>query len=243
MVRIAMLATLAAALWAAAPAQAGALPGSLDTTATTAVQQTTATVAAVTQAVPGTTTSAPEAPSAEPVVRTAAAAAGAATETASTTADAAVPPPPAAHHRVLRDSVQGGHLTHPKALSSTRDRGPARTGRAGRARPQDRVGDPRSDHGASSATVPPSARSQADGAASLRASAGASRDHRPASPEPVPAAGGGAVASAAAGFAAGGLALLAAAVCLAGPRLRRRLFIPPRLPRPVAFVALLERPG
>jgi hypothetical protein len=68
--------------------------------------------------------------------------------------------------------------------------------------------------------------------------------HRPAAPDPEPRTGGGNAASApAAGFALGGAALLTLAVCLAGPRLRRRLLIRPAVPRPVAFVALLERPG
>ena len=68
--------------------------------------------------------------------------------------------------------------------------------------------------------------------------------HHPAAPDPAPRSGGGNVASApAAGFALGGAALLALVVCLAGPRLRRRLLIRPAVLRPVAFVALLERPG
>jgi hypothetical protein len=68
--------------------------------------------------------------------------------------------------------------------------------------------------------------------------------HPPAAPDPEPRTGGGNAASApAAGFALGGVALLTLAVCLAGPRLRRRLLIRPAVPRPVAFVALLERPG
>jgi hypothetical protein len=69
--------------------------------------------------------------------------------------------------------------------------------------------------------------------------------HRhPAAPDPAPRTGGGTVASApAAGFALGGAALLTLAVCLAGPRLRRRLLIRLAVLRPVAFVALLERPG
>jgi hypothetical protein len=56
--------------------------------------------------------------------------------------------------------------------------------------------------------------------------------------------GGSGATAPAAGFAfGGGLALLAAAVCLAGPRLRRRLVIRLAALRPVAFVVLLERPG
>ncbi len=67
----------------------------------------------------------------------------------------------------------------------------------------------------------------------------------PAAPDQAPPVTGGTGATApAAGFAfGGGLALLAAAVCLAGPRLRRRLVIRLAALRPVAFVVLLERPG
>jgi hypothetical protein len=67
----------------------------------------------------------------------------------------------------------------------------------------------------------------------------------PAAPDRTPPVTSGTGATApAAGFAFGGcLALLAAAVCLAGPRLRRRLVIRPAALRPVAFVVLLERPG
>jgi len=67
----------------------------------------------------------------------------------------------------------------------------------------------------------------------------------PAVPDQAPPVTGGTGATApAAGFAfGGGLALLAAAVCLAGPRLRRRLVIRLAALRPVAFVVLLERPG
>jgi hypothetical protein len=67
----------------------------------------------------------------------------------------------------------------------------------------------------------------------------------PAPDRAPPASGGGAASSApAAGLSlGGGLALLAAAVCLAGPSLRRRLPIEPAALRPIAFVSLLERPG
>ena len=74
----------------------------------------------------------------------------------------------------------------------------------------------------------------------------ASPEQRPPAPDRAPpTSGGGAASSApAAGLALGaGLALLAVAVSLAGPRLRRRLLIEPAALRPVAFVSLLERPG
>jgi hypothetical protein len=67
---------------------------------------------------------------------------------------------------------------------------------------------------------------------------------RPSAPDRTPpTSGGGAASAPAAGLSLGGLALLAVVICLAGPRLGRRLLIQPAGPRPVAFVALLERPG
>jgi hypothetical protein len=67
----------------------------------------------------------------------------------------------------------------------------------------------------------------------------------PAAPDSTPPVTGGTAATAqTAGFAfGGGIALLAVTVCLAGPRLRRRLVFRPAALRPVAFVVLLERPG
>jgi hypothetical protein len=64
----------------------------------------------------------------------------------------------------------------------------------------------------------------------------------PPSPLPAPHADGGISAGPAAGFA-GGLAMLAVALVLVAPRMRRRLPIDLAALRPVAFVALLERPG
>jgi hypothetical protein len=60
--------------------------------------------------------------------------------------------------------------------------------------------------------------------------------------QPAPNADGG-VSAGAAGLFAGGLAMLAGALMLVAPRLHRKLLIDPAAPRPVAFVALLERPG
>jgi hypothetical protein len=66
----------------------------------------------------------------------------------------------------------------------------------------------------------------------------------PSDPQPLPPTMGGTAATApAAGFGFAGLALLTAAVCLVGPRLRRRLVTRPAALRPVTFVVLLERPG
>lgn len=67
---------------------------------------------------------------------------------------------------------------------------------------------------------------------------------RPASPDPLPAAGGGSsAAAAAAGFSLGGLALLLATLLLARPALRRRMPSRTVTAWPSAFVPLLERPG
>jgi hypothetical protein len=77
--------------------------------------------------------------------------------------------------------------------------------------------------------------------ASHPATAGPERDGPPV-PQPGPHAEGG-VSSGAAGLFAGGAAMLTGALILVAPRLRRRLLIDPAVLRPVAFVALLERPG
>jgi hypothetical protein len=78
-----------------------------------------------------------------------------------------------------------------------------------------------------------------------RATAAAPHGVRPGESDTGPSTNGGGTASPApASFYFGGLALLAlSSLCLAGPRLCRRLLIQPATLRPVAFVALLERPG
>ena len=69
----------------------------------------------------------------------------------------------------------------------------------------------------------------------------------PAVPAPEPSsglAGAGGAAGGSSGFSSGGgLALLVAALLLAGPRLHRRLSLLPAVCRPVAFLVVLERPG
>jgi hypothetical protein len=76
-----------------------------------------------------------------------------------------------------------------------------------------------------------------------RAAASDAKD-RPTPSHRAPSTPESGVASApSAGLSLGGLALLAVGVCLAGPRLRRRLAISPVAIRSVAFVSLLERPG
>jgi hypothetical protein len=78
------------------------------------------------------------------------------------------------------------------------------------------------------------------------ASDGVATPARPA-PQPEPASGfmAGATASGASTIFlfGGGLALLIAALLLAGPGLLRRLTMPPAVCRPAAFVVVLERPG
>jgi hypothetical protein len=78
------------------------------------------------------------------------------------------------------------------------------------------------------------------------ASDGVATPARPA-PQPEPASGfmAGATASGASTIFlfGGGLALLIAALLLAGPGLLRRLTVPPAVCRPTAFVVVLERPG
>jgi hypothetical protein len=67
----------------------------------------------------------------------------------------------------------------------------------------------------------------------------------PAAPEPSSGLTAGAPASGASAALSfgGGLALLVAALLLAGPRLRRRLRMLPAVCRPAAFLVVLERPG
>ena len=65
-------------------------------------------------------------------------------------------------------------------------------------------------------------------------------------PEPASGSTGGAPFSgpSASFFFGGGIALLVSALLLtAGPRLRRHLAMPTAVCRPLAFVAVLERPG
>jgi hypothetical protein len=64
----------------------------------------------------------------------------------------------------------------------------------------------------------------------------------PPNPAPAPRSDGGLSAGTSALFA-GGLGMLAGALILVAPRWRRRLPPERAVLRPVAFVALLERPG
>jgi hypothetical protein len=78
----------------------------------------------------------------------------------------------------------------------------------------------------------------------LTAEAARSPADPPITPDRRSGATGGAPASVgAASLYSGALAVLAAALCLAGPALRRRLRLRPATSWPGAFVPLLERPG
>jgi hypothetical protein len=152
------------------------------------------------------------------------------------TTGAAVPSPavavPASH---LREPGHG-RVSHISASASRRPSGerverPGTSNRA--ARP--------SRSAAHTATGPRPTR-QAEAAVS------AARSATPAQQAPEPRSGlsgaDGAAAGSSSGFSfGGGLALLVAALLLAGPRLRRRLSPLPVVCRPVAFLVVLERPG
>jgi hypothetical protein len=77
-----------------------------------------------------------------------------------------------------------------------------------------------------------------------RASNGAALDREPASQDDGVPAGPGSTASASStSFSLGALALLAAALLLAGPAAGRRLRVDRAFARPTLFVSVLERPG
>ena len=237
MVRLTLLAGAVTALCASmvAPAQAGVLPDDLGASATTTVQQAatgaTDTVRTTVNAAGETTAASTHqtAPAAEPVVQHATAIAQPAAEgtsqtvarVTSTRTDDGRPP--------AGISSSAGH-----AARADRPRGP---GHGGASAAQ---GGPRAAlaHPLRPAAPAPAA---ANRASEPRHTTSGDRSPRP---DGTPSSLGGTPASAPAGaFAFGGLALLTAFALMAGPRLRRRLVIRPAALRPVAFVALLERPG
>ena len=75
------------------------------------------------------------------------------------------------------------------------------------------------------------------------ASEGAPEDGSSARSHDLPAIGGGSASAPGTGAGLGGLALLAIALCLTGPRVLRSLLTPPAEMRPALFVSALERPG
>jgi hypothetical protein len=229
MVRVIGLAVAVAACWACAPARADVLP--LETPSAT-VPATVKVVSSVSPAVGQIATSAPAAPApADETIRNATAAAEPAVKAAVTTTTVQVAQGRAGDSGGLR--VGASSL---RRVPSARLRRPA-------------VSDEPSAPGR--ATRPPRyadrspellRHAPANGAAaSLPATARPERD-APLHQQPAPRAGGG-ISAGAAGLFAGGLAMLAGALMLVAPRLQRRLLIDPAALRPVAFVALLERPG
>jgi hypothetical protein len=235
MVRFIPLALLVAACWAAAPAQADVVPAAgqaliaqAPTTTVAAVSEATAVTTSVAPSVKrvgadATTKAGPAASAADPTIRNAA-------ELSQPTTDAA------GYTTASFASPQADGAKGPQASS-------LRPGASARFRSSGRLpaGSSAAHRGAGAAL--PHFDGRAPRAAVPRAAGVASKD-APAAPEPGAYAGGAAGASAGAGsFFFGGMALLAAALCLAGPRLRRRLLIRPAASVPVVFVSLLERPG
>jgi hypothetical protein len=225
MVRLVVLTVLASACLAAAPAaQAADLPVDVQSSVAAAVDQAQAVAGTATQAAPAATPQV-SANTTTPVVGSAADLAQPAAKAAEYTAAAAV--------SVIADGprdTDGG----PPVRSARFKQGHGHTGSsAARARGRAALSrDP----------VSTTVAAQAVGHAS-HATGAAPRQH-PAAPDRAPStAGGGAASAPAAGLSLGGLALLAIAISLAGPRLRRRLATQPFAVRPAAFVSLLERPG
>ena len=237
MVRLALLAGAVIALCAfmTGPARAGVVPDDLGTSAgatvTTTVQQTATGVTGTARTTVNTVgdhaaaAARETAPAAEPAVRHATAIAQPAAESpslivakvTSTRTDDGRPPAgisSSAGHAARADGPRGhGHI------GAT----------AARGGPRAALADP--------------LRTAAPAPAASEPRHVTSGDRSPR-PDGTPTSAGGSPASAPGGaFAFGGLALLGAVAVLAGPRLRRRLLIRPAVIRPVAFVALLERPG
>jgi hypothetical protein len=243
MVRLALVLALAATLCVAAPASANPLTQGVAATVTGTVQQATTTVDAVvpdtSAALPG-----PAGTAVQTVVETTSTAAKPATESvtkAAASVPVAVPAPAPAATETSSSPRASTPPTH--ALSSSRDRGPARELRVGRDRAEAEA-----HHQARPVQMPASASLAADGVA-VTATASADGPQAPAAgpdredrhaPSFVPASGS---ASAASSFFFAGAALLAGLFCLTGPRLVRRLPTAPVEYRPVAFASSLERPG
>jgi hypothetical protein len=254
MARLALLAIVSAACLAAAPAQADVLPVDPGTSVATTVQQAPPATTTVRDTAAGVTSSVrsavgqaseqastktgAKAPPADPTVGTATSLAEPAVERLDHTAAAAAAAVPS--------RADGSGELH-AGVSSTPPEGSARL-----ARPRDhrRTGASAAQQGPRAAlahladVAPAPIAADADIAGAPPRAGNRVAEERSPAPDRLPSAGGGGAASApAAGFAFGGLALLAFAVCLAGPRLHRRLLIRPAALRPVVFVSLLERPG
>jgi hypothetical protein len=227
MVRLIGLAVAVAACWACAPAQADVLPVQLPTATVPAAVKA---VSSVSPAVGQIATSAPAGPtSADDTVRNATAAAKPAVKAAVATTTLQVARGRAGDSGDLRVGasslrrVSTARLRH--AAASREPSAPVRATQAPRSADRSPV---LLRHAQAAATShPPTARPERGG---------------PLHTQPASGADGG-VSAGAAGLFAGGLAMLAGALMLVAPRLHRRLLIDPAVPRPVAFVALLERPG
>jgi hypothetical protein len=232
MVRLALLAVLVAACLAAAPAaQAADLPVSVPAIAGAVVAQAPAPVAEAATTVASTVRPASRqvaVPATAPAVDAA----------------AALPEPTARPAEYTTAAAISMISDGPVAAD---DAAPSRSARFhGRARGHTDSGAVRrpGHHAPERAAGPVSAPAPAEVARHVPRAAASTFDERPIAPDRMPSGPRGGVTSApAAALWLGGLALLAFALCLAGPRLCRRLLIPPIAPRSVAFVSLLERPG
>jgi hypothetical protein len=227
MVRVIGLAVVVAACWACAPAQADVLPVELPSAAVPAAAKV---VGSVTPAVGQIAARAPAAPTpAEDTIRNARAAAQPAVKATVTTTTGRLAQGRAGDSGGLRVGasslrrVPSARLRH--AAASNEPSAPVRGTPAPLSADRSPVLLPHAP--AVIASHPAAARPERD---------------EPPYPQPATSADGG-VSAGAAGLFAGGLAMLAGALLLVAPRLHRRLLIDPAAPRPIAFVALLERPG
>ena len=233
MVRVIGLAAAVVACWACAPAQAGTLPVDLPPASVPQVSLPAAEQVAndVTPVVRQVTDRLPAVPTTSETLRKTTAAAQPAVDAAvaTTATTARVAQGRAGESGGLRVGASSlrrapsARLRHPAHSASA----PPKATRAAHA-PLAAPADPASH-------VSPAAA----GAAAQPTSSAPERSPQAAPPRGVSADGG---ISAGSGFA-GGLAVLAAALILMAPRLRRRFSIDPAALRPIAFVALLERPG
>jgi hypothetical protein len=229
MVRFVLLAVLMSACLAAAPAaQAADLPVDVQSAATAAVDQTQAVVATA------TTTTKTAAPATPPV------------------STDATPPAVAAAAELAHPAAGPAEYTAASANSviadGSRDTDGAAPVRSARFKQGHRhtsgSGAERAGHRAALGRHPVSTTAPTQAVDQASRATGTTPKQQPAKPDRSPSSSGGGAASAPpAGLSLGGLALLAIAISLAGPRLRRRLSIRPAAIRPVTFVSLLERPG
>jgi hypothetical protein len=230
MVRVIGLAAAVVACWTCAPAQAAVLGVEVPATSVPAVPAADPVVSKVTPVVDQVTKSLPAVPApADETLRNATAAAQPAVDAAVQTATrtARVVQGRAGDSGDLRVGASSlrrapsARLHHPKREAPA----PVRAARA--ERPAQ----------AAAAVAQPSR----ERAASQPAQAGAEQPGFDPAPEQSSSGADGGLSAGTA--VAGGLAVLAAALMLLAPRLHRRLSIDSAALRPLAFAALLERPG